>query len=182
VATKKDPPPADESSEDDAPLAQDIAHEEPFPAQDLATELDEQKDRFLRLQAEMQNLRQRTAREINNERSYGSLPLMRDLLPVADNMDRAIEAAEKASDVEGLVEGFKLVRQQLADVLAANHCEPIEAEGQPFDPEQHEAILQQPSDEFPAGTVIMVTQTGCRLHERVVRAPHVIVSSGPAES
>ena len=182
MATKKDPPPADQSTEDDAPLAQDIAHEEPFPTQDLATELEEQKDRVLRLQAEMQNLRQRTAREINNERSYGSLPLMRDLLPVADNMDRAIEAAATDSDAESVLEGFKLVRQQLADVLAAHHCKPIEAKGQPFDPEQHEAILQQPSDDFPAGTVMMVTQTGCRLHERVVRAPHVIVSSGPAES
>jgi len=182
VPTKKEPPPADQSSEDDVQLAQDVAHEEPLPAQNLATELEAQKDRVLRLQAEMQNLRQRTAREINNERSYGSLPLMRDLLPVADNMGRAIDAAEKDSDAEGLVEGFKLVRQQLADVLAAHHCKPIEAEGQPFDPEQHEAILQQPSDDFPAGTVMMVTQTGCRLHERVVRAPHVIVSSGPAES
>ena len=182
MPTKKDPPPADQSSEDDVQLAQDVAHEESLPAQNLATELEAQKDRVLRLQAEMQNLRQRTAREINNERSYGSLPLMRDLLPVADNMDRAIDAAEKDSDAEGLVEGFKLVRQQLADVLAAHHYKPIEAEGQPFDPEQHEAILQQPSDDVPAGTVIMVTQTGCRLHERVVRAPHVIVSSGPAES
>ena len=181
MATENNPPSADQSPEEDAQLAQDIAHEEPSAGQDLATELEAQKDRTLRLQAEMQNLRQRTAREINNERSYGSLPLMRDLLPVADNMDRAIEAATKDSDAEGLVEGFKLVRQQLGDVLAAHHCEPIEAEGQPFDPEQHEAILQQPSDDFPAGTVIMVTQTGCRLHQRVVRAPHVIVSSGPAE-
>ncbi|MCH2118981.1 MAG: nucleotide exchange factor GrpE [Pirellulales bacterium] len=182
MPTEKDPPPADTSSEDDLRIAEDTAHEELSPEQDLATELEAQKDRTLRLQAEMQNIQQRAAREINDERRYGSLPLMRDLLPVGDNMDRAIEAAEKDSDVESLLEGFKLVRQQLANVLTTHKCEPIEAEGQPFDPEQHEAILQQPSDEIPAGTVIMVTQTGCRLHQRVVRAPHVIVSSGPAES
>ena len=182
MATEKDPPPANRSSEDNAQLAQDIAHEEPSPEQNLMTELEAQKDRVLRLQAEMQNLRQRTAREVNNEQRYGCLPLMRDLLPVADNMDRAIEAAEKDSDGESLLEGFKLVRQQLLNVLTAHHCEPIEAEGQSFDPEQHEAILQQASDDFPAGTVMMVTQSGCRLHQRVVRAPHVIVSSGPAKS
>ena len=182
MPTEKDPPPTDPSSEDDLRIAEDTAHEELSPEQDLATELEAQKDRTLRLQAEMQNIQQRAAREINDERRYGSLPLMRDLLPVGDNMDRAIEAAEKDSDVESLLEGFKLVRQQLANVLTTHQCEPIEAEGQPFDPEQHEAILQQPSDEIPAGTVIMVTQTGCRLHQRVVRAPHVIVSSGPAES
>jgi molecular chaperone GrpE len=189
---------------------------------ELAAQLAQEKDRALRLQAEMENLRGRTSREIAEERRYGSLPLVRDLLPVVDNIDRALQSTEdqngteaddplrekQETDVgsaairqtaggstvndtndaagdqsrvqESLLEGFKLVRQQLLSLLDQHHCHPIEAEGQLFDPQFHEAILQQPSDDHPAGTVLMVTQTGYIMHDRVVRAPQVIVSAGPA--
>ena len=80
---------------------------------DAVAELEEQKDRVLRLQAEMQNLRQRTSREISDERRYGAIELMRAILPVLDNVDRAIEAADKNADADQLLEGFKLVRQML---------------------------------------------------------------------
>src|SRR5688572_27075505 len=146
---------------------------------DAASELAAANDRALRLQAEMQNLRNRTSREIADERRYAALPILRDLLPVVDNIDRAIEAAEKAGEVENLLEGFRLVRQQLLTTLARHECEPIPAEGQPFDPNFHQAILQQPSADVPAGYVMMVTQPGYKLHERVVRPAQVIVSSGP---
>jgi molecular chaperone GrpE len=137
-------------------------------------------DRLLRLQAEMQNLRNRTSREIADERKYAALPVMRELLPVVDNIDRAIEAAEKAGEAENLLAGFRLVKQQLHNILSQNQCEPIAAENAPFDPHFHEAILQQPSANVPAGHVLMVTQPGYKLHERVVRPAQVIVSSGPA--
>jgi molecular chaperone GrpE len=146
---------------------------------DLAGELAAAHDRALRLQAEMQNLRDRTAREIATERRYAALPILRELLPVIDNIDRAIEAAEKAGEAENLLAGFRLVRQQLVTILGQHHCEEIEADGQPFDPNFHEAILQQPSPDLPDGHVMMVTQTGYRLHDRVVRPSQVIVSSGP---
>src|SRR5262245_11051722 len=120
---------------------------------DLASQLAEANDRELRLHAEMQNLRNRTSREIADERKYAALPILRDMLPVVDNIDRAIEAADKAGEAENLLAGFRLVRQQLATILAAHHCEPIEAAGQPFDPHFHQAILQQPSADVPAGTV-----------------------------
>jgi molecular chaperone GrpE len=151
-------------------------------APDVATELAAANDRMLRLQAEMQNLRSRTAREIADERRYAALPILRELLPVVDNIDRAIDAADKAGEAENLLAGFRLVRQQLAAILAQHHCEPIEADGQPFDPHLHEAILQQPSAEVPAGHVMMVTQPGYKLHDRVVRPAQVIVSSGPPGS
>ncbi len=146
---------------------------------DLAAELAALQDRNLRLHAEMQNLRDRTAREIATERRYAALPMMRELLPALDNIDRAIEAAEKAGEAENLLAGFRLVRQQLVTILAQHHCEEIEAAGQPFDPNFHEAILQQPSPDVPEGHVAMVTQTGYRLHDRVVRPSQVIVSAGP---
>jgi molecular chaperone GrpE len=148
---------------------------------DVAGELSAANDRLLRLQAEMQNLRNRTSREIADERRYAALPLLGDLLPVVDNIDRAIEAAEKAGEAENLLEGFRLVKQQLMTTLARHQCELIPAEGQPFDPNFHQAILQQPSADVPAGHVMLVAQTGYKLHDRVVRPAQVIVSSGPLQ-
>jgi molecular chaperone GrpE len=147
---------------------------------DAAEELAAADERLLRLQAEMQNLRNRTSREIADERKYAALPVMRDLLPVVDNIDRAIEAAEKAGEAENLLAGFRLVNQQLHSILNRNECVPIAAENAPFDPNFHQAILQQPSSDVPAGNVTMVTQPGYMLHDRVVRPAQVIVSSGPA--
>ena len=145
---------------------------------DFSAEIAAQKDRILRLQAEMENLRQRQSRELKDERLYGALPLMRDILPVLDNIDRAIEAAEKGGESGSLREGIQLVRQQLVASLAQHGCEPIEALGQPFNPDFHAAILQQPSPDFPAGHVMVVTQPGYKLHDRVVRPSSVIVSAG----
>jgi molecular chaperone GrpE len=102
-------------------------------------------------------------------------------LPVVDNIDRAIEAAEKAGEAENLLAGFRLVKQQLHTFLGRNQCEPIEAEGQEFDPNFHQAILQQPSVDVPAGHIIYVAQTGYKMHDRVVRPAQVIVSSGPGQ-
>jgi molecular chaperone GrpE len=147
--------------------------------QDLSAELAAANDRMLRLQAEMQNLRNRTSREIADERRYAALPVLRDLLPVLDNIDRAIGAAEKAGESENLLAGFRLVKQQLDTILGRHHCELIAAEGEAFDPNFHEAILQQPSSEVPADHVVLVTQSGYKLHDRVVRPAQVIVSSGP---
>jgi molecular chaperone GrpE len=139
-------------------------------------------DRLLRLQAEMQNLRNRTSREIADERKYAAMPVMRDLLPVVDNIDRAIEAAEKAGEADNLLSGFRLVKQQLHTILNRHHCEPIVPENQPFDPHFHEAILQQPSADVPSGNVMMVTQPGYKMHDRVVRPAQVIVSSGAPQA
>ncbi len=146
---------------------------------DLAAELAAANDRALRLQAEMQNLRSRTSREIADERRYAAMPVLRDLLPVLDNIDRAIEAAAKAGESENLLAGFRLVKQQLDTILVRHQCEPIKAEGESFDPNIHEAILHQPSATVPADHVVMVTQPGYKLHDRVVRPAQVIVSSGP---
>ena len=80
--------------------------------------------------------------------------LIRDLLPVLDNIERAIAAAEKTHDVAGLLEGMKLVAKQFEDVLGPHHCVRIAALHQPFDPHLHQAISQQPTDEFPPNTVV----------------------------
>lgn len=146
-------------------------------SQSLRAELEQAKDRELRCRAELENYRKRATREMQDLGRYATVPLMRDLLPVLDNMDRAIEAAEKTHDTASLLEGIKIVAQQFEGVLNKHDCHEIQALGQPFDPHLHEAILQQPSDEHPANTVTHVAQSGYQLHDRVVRPSQVIVSS-----
>ncbi len=140
-------------------------------------ELEAAKDRALRCQAELENYRRRVAREMELERRYAALPLLRDLLPVWDNVHRAIEAGQQSGDDPVLLKGFQMVAEQLEDTLRRHDCLRIEALWQPFDPNLHEAIVQQPNEEHPPGTVVGETQTGFRLHDRVVRPSQVIVSS-----
>jgi molecular chaperone GrpE len=145
----------------------------------VRTELVEARDKMLRAQAELDNYRKRARRELEDERRYAEIDLIRDLLPVLDNISRAVDAAEKKADAASLLEGFKLVRQQLGSVLDKHHCKVIEAEGKPFDPAHHEAVMQQPNPDKPENTVTMVVQTGYQLYDRVVRPAQVIVSKKP---
>lgn len=162
---------------------------EPKPAEDelnhdirqLRLELDMAKDRALRFQAELDNYRKRVNRQMEEDRRFAAVPLIRDLLPVLDDIGRAIEAAEKSKDAASLLEGFKMVSGQLQEVLRRHHCTQIEALHQPFDPHLHEAILQQPSSEFAPSTVLQVVQPGYRVHDRVVRPARVIVAAPPVQ-
>ncbi|MEX2026749.1 MAG: nucleotide exchange factor GrpE [Pirellulaceae bacterium] len=144
----------------------------------LEKDLAEASDRALRIQAELENYRKRMHRELAEERRYAIVPLAKDLLAVVDNLERAIEAAQRSEGREGLLEGVKLVATQLDGVLSQHQCQRIDAEGQPFDPNQHQAIAQEPSDQ-PAGTVTRAVQSGYKLHDRVIRPAQVFVSSGP---
>lgn len=147
---------------------------------DIAAQLAVARDRELRLLAELDNTRKRAEREIAEERRYANLPLIRDLLPVLDNVFRAIEAGEKSPGAEPIVQGMRLVADQLENVLRRHHCVRIEAQGAAFDPHQHEAIAQMASNDTPAQHVSAVALQGFRLHDRVVRPSQVVVSSGPA--
>ena len=111
-----------------------------------------------------------------------NLPLMHDLLPVLDNIERAIAAADKTHDVAVLLEGMKLVARQFEEIFQRHHCQRIGALHLPFDPHLHHAISQQPSDEFPPNTVVIVAQPGFQLYDRVVRPSQVIVSRVPDDA
>ncbi len=148
----------------------------------LQTQLEEAQNRALRSSAELENFRRRANRQMDEERRYANLDLFRELLPIWDNMGRAVDAAEKAGEADALLEGFKMVCTQLEGVFERFHCVKIEAEGQPFDPHLHEAISQMPSPDHPGGTVLHVTQVGFVLHDRVVRPCQVVVSVAPPET
>jgi molecular chaperone GrpE len=152
---------------------------------ELESQIHDASQRTLRAQAELENYRKRAQRELADERRYALVPLVRDLLPVVDNLQRAIDATPTRSVSEGegltsLLDGVKMVSAQFEAVLKQHGCVPIETVGTPFDPNQHEAIGQEPSNEHPAGTVTRSFQAGYKLHDRVVRPAQVFVSTGPA--
>ncbi len=155
------------------------ADQGPSQIEQLQGRLAEAEQRVLRAYAELDNYRKRANRLLQEEIKYAPLPLMRDLLPVVDNLERAIQAAEQSGGSAGLLEGVKMVAQQLHSVLERHHCKRIEAKGQPFDPHVHEAITQIPSPELPAGTVADVALTGYLLHDRIVRPAQVLVAARP---
>ena len=153
----------------------------PDDADALRAKLAEAQDRLLRTQAELENYRKRARRELEDARLYAEIDLVRDLLPLVDNVSRAIEAAEKKADAALLLSALKMMSQQFEEVFARHHCKLITAVGEPFDPSRHEAIMQQASEEHPEHTVVGVARLGMSLHDRVVRPAQVIVSTKPAE-
>lgn len=144
-------------------------------------ELLDANNRALRAQADLDNYRKRVQREQQQESRYVLMPLLRDLIPLLDNIQRAIEAAEKNKGTESLLEGFKLVAQQFQSILTQHDCHSIAALGETFDPNLHEAVSQTASDEYAAGKIVMEIAVGYQLHERVVRPSQVIVSTGPTD-
>ena len=150
--------------------------------QQLQQQLAEANDRALRAQAELENFRKRSRRQLDDELRYATLPLLRDLLPVLDNVDRAMQSATTTRDADALLEGVRMVAKHLEDVLEQRQCTRIEALHEPFDPNRHEAISMRPDPDHPANTVVEVVQSGFQLFDRVVRPTQVIVSTGrPAQ-
>ncbi|NLF68841.1 MAG: nucleotide exchange factor GrpE [Candidatus Anammoximicrobium sp.] len=149
-------------------------------SQQLPSQLAEAEDRALRAYAELENYRKRANRLLQEEVKYAPLPLLRDLLPVVDNLERAIQSADQSGGSAGLLEGVKMVAQQLLAVLDQHDCRRMDPKGSPFDPHLHEAVTQIPSQDLPPGTVAEVLLSGYQLHERVVRPAQVLVSARPA--
>lgn len=146
----------------------------------LQREVEQLRDKNLRLIAEAQNQQKRAARERQEAIRYAEAAFARALLVILDDLERTQESAAAASDVKAVSDGVRIVYEHFLKVFAQHGIEPIQADGQPFDPAVHEAILQQPSDEHPAGTVVNEIARGYRMHERVLRPSRVVVSSGPA--
>lgn len=145
-------------------------------------ERDSNRDSWLRTQAELENYRRRVQKDREQDVLYRALPLAADLLPVVDNLRRAIAAAEQTSNVDELRQGVELVLRQFEEALAKHSISAIEASpGQAFDPNFHEAIQQMPSAEHPPMAILQELERGYRIHDRVIRPSMVIVSSGPPQ-
>jgi molecular chaperone GrpE len=140
----------------------------------LAAERDEYLDLAQRVQADFENYRKRAAREQERLVAHAHERLVRELLPILDDLERAVEAAERHEEAQ-LVEGVKLVEQSLRNALRKEGLVEIETDGA-FDPHVHEALLTQPSGDVEPGSVLEVVQRGYRVGDKVVRPARVIVA------
>jgi molecular chaperone GrpE len=132
-----------------------------------------------RTKADFENYQKRAARDLAVERRFAVTPLAFDLLPALDNLDRAMDAAKQAGETGPLVQGVALVQAQILDILRRHGVTRIEAQNQPFDPNLHQAVMQQPAKGQPPGTVLQTLQHGYLIHDRVLRPASVAVSAPP---
>ncbi|CAN7241367.1 nucleotide exchange factor GrpE [Pararhizobium sp. LjRoot238] len=182
---------ADANAAEEAAVNADAAAEqveaaavEPDPLEVARAEAADYRDRYLRLAAEMDNLRRRTARDVKDAKSYSVAGFARDMLAVSDNLRRALDAipteARQAGDAgfNALVEGVEMTERAMLSALERHGVQKLEPVGQKFDPNFHQAMFEVPNTEVPNNTVVQVVQDGYTIGERVLRPAMVGVAKG----
>lgn len=162
------PDPAEENEQDD-------------PTANLQADLDRFRDLALRSQADFDNYKKRANREKEEAIKYANSSLLERLIAIVDNFELGLSAAKSEGEKSPIYAGMSMVLKQLTDFLAENGLQPIDAEGQKFDPNLHEAIAHEPSPEVAEGVVIRQMRRGYRMKDRLLRPSSVVVSSGLAE-
>jgi molecular chaperone GrpE len=152
----------------------------PDPLEAAQAEAARLRDQLLRMAADFDNFRKRSRRELVDAERRSREELLRDLLPVFDNLERASVHAETATDVRSLADGVNMVLRQFLDTLSKLGVERVETQGVPFDPTQHEAIQHVETTEQPPGTVLHEVQAGYRAGDRLVRPAMVVVAKAPS--
>lgn len=154
--------------------------------EEALAETEKFKDMALRAEAEMQNVRRRAERDVENAHKYGLEKFIQNLLPVVDSLEKAIEAAEEAvadggagGKDEAILEGVRLCHKMLLDVLSRENAEVVNPEGEPFDPNEHEAMSIVENSDVEPNSVVAVVQKGYKLNGRLVRPAMVMVSKAP---
>ena len=181
-----------ESRDRDAAAADDAASPDKLTIELLSAELQElkslheeelkaaeaQTDKFLRLQAEFENFRNRSLKEKQESFKFGHQNLVKDLVSAVDNLERALEhgAQDVSNEVRGILAGVELVHREILAAFAKHGVREIEAEGQIFDPSVHEAMGQLPSGDLPANSILQVLQKGYVIHDRMLRPARVMVA------
>lgn len=156
----------------------------PDPMESLKAENEQLRDRFLRLAAEMDNLRRRTDREVKDAKSYAVTAFARDMLAVSDNLRRALDSIpsdtkdSEDAGLKALIEGVDMTERAMLSALDRHGVKKIEPEGQKFDPNFHQAMFEIPNTTVPNNTVLQVVQAGYVIGERVLRPAMVGVSKG----
>jgi molecular chaperone GrpE len=163
--------------EDVGPLPKDPPPSAPVdPVAEARAEAGRLKEQWMRTAADFDNFRKRTRRDIEDARKAGREELLKDLLPVFDNLERAMHSAVRATDVKAVADGLSMVLKQFVDVLGRVGIAKVKTVGSSFDPQVHEAIQQVETDEHPVGTVVAEVQPGYVHGERLVRAAMVVVA------
>ena len=182
-----DPARATETASDQ-PAPEAAAEPTPDPVAVLTKEVAELKDKHLRALAEMENLRRRTEREVVDGRLYGIAGFARDVLAIADNMRRALDAVgsdmrqQADAGVKALLDGVELTERELLKTLEKHGIRKFEPLGEKFDPNLHQAMYEVPDPALPPGTVVQVVQAGYKIGERILRPAMVAVSKGGPKS
>lgn len=165
--------------------AKEQQHKEPEEIEQLKNELASAKaeaaetyERLLRLSAEFENYKKRTQRQMDENKKCANEELLKDLLSVVDNLERALNVAgEKKTETDtNMAEGIEMTLNEILKTLKKHNVTPVEAMGKPFDPTYHEALMQEETDEYPENTVIGEMQKGYVLHDRLIRPARVVVS------
>jgi molecular chaperone GrpE len=188
--TDNDFPPQTDAGADASlePAAQPDPVAAPKPSTSLDRELADMKDRLLRTLADMENMRKRTEREVADSRVYGISSFARDIVGVADNMHRAMQALDdelrtKADEAtKALLEGVELTERELVNVLEKNGVKRLDPLGQKFDPNRHQAMYEVEDASVPSGSVVQVMQAGYTIGDRVLRPALVAVAKGGAKA
>ena len=195
IKANSDTEAADKKEAHEKPLpenAQDLKDEkqitEEVEAQDPLNELkeklaakekeaEENYDRLLRVSAELENYKKRTAREMEENRKFSNQALIREMLSVVDHLELAMNSTDGHKAIEkGLVEGLQMTHNEILKVFEKFHVTPISAMGQTFDPTFHEAVMQEETDDFPENTVVKELQKGYLIHDRLLRPAMVVVA------
>ncbi|MCP4021508.1 MAG: nucleotide exchange factor GrpE, partial [Desulfobacteraceae bacterium] len=144
--------------------------------EELKEQVLSEKDRALRLSAEFDNYKKRKQREIDEFKKFANANVFKQLLGAVDNLERAIESTENDPDESNLLEGVKLTHKEILKLFETFNVKLVEAEQKPFDPNFHQAVTQEETDEYPDNTVTNVLQKGYMLHDRLIRPAMVVVS------
>jgi len=147
----------------------------------LQADLDRFRDLALRSQADFENYKKRAAREKEEAIKYANSSLLEKLIAIVDNFELGLEAARAEGEKSPVFSGMNMVLKQLMDFLADSGLQPIDATGKKFDPNLHEAIAHEASNEFAEGTVIRQTRRGYKMKDRLLRPSSVVVSSGASQ-
>ena len=170
--------------QDEATAAGDAQAAEPDPVETIKAENAELRDRFLRMAAEMENLRRRTERDVKDAKSYSVAGFARDMLAVSDNLRRAIDAvpaevrAAADQSLTALLEGVEMTERSMLSALERHGVKKLEPQGERFDPNFHQAMFEVQNADVPSNTVVQVVQTGYVIGDRVLRPAMVGVAKG----
>jgi molecular chaperone GrpE len=156
-----------------------VEEQQPAPEPSLEQQIEALRDENLRLTAELRNVAQRAQREKQEALKYAEADFAKELLIVLDDLERTLESVKTAEQVQSVAEGVRIVYEHFLKVLRGRGIEVIEAQGKPFDPRLHEAMLQRPSADHPSGIVLEEFLRGYQMHGRVLRPTKVVVSSAP---
>ena len=169
-----------ESVNGETPSGESSPAEPQDPVAEAKAEAARMKEQWIRTAADFDNFRKRSRKEIEDARKGGKEELLKEFLPVFDNLERAIQSAQRAADVKAVAEGLQMVLRQYVDTLARGGITKVPSVGSTFDPSHHEAIQQVETNEHPPGTVVAEVQPGYLQGERLIRAAMVVVAKPPS--